>query len=105
VISGYRAVVDPERVGLALQAFVRMSVAGHLGIDDEFVAFARGVPEILDVFRVTGAETYLLRVAVPAVGDLEGVLRPLRRFGDTVTGVVMAVPIADRPLTRSLVAG
>jgi Lrp/AsnC family leucine-responsive transcriptional regulator len=101
IIAGYRAVVDPERLGFTVQAFVRMSVAGPPDIDEEFVAFARTIPEILDVYRVTGAETYLLRVVVATVADLERVLRPLWRYGDTVTGVVMSVPVADRALTRA----
>ena len=101
VITGYRAVVDTEQVGLPVQAFVRMSVLGHPGLDDEFVEFAETVPEILAMYRVTGAETYLLRVAVPSVGELERVLRPLWRFGDTVTGVVMSVPVVHRVVSRA----
>ncbi len=101
IIAGYRAVVDPARLGFTVQAFVRMSVAGPPDIDEEFVAFARTIPEILDVYRVTGAETYLLRVVVATVTDLERVLRPLWRYGDTVTGVVMSVPVADRAITRA----
>ena len=101
IIGGYRAVVDPQQLGFTVQAFVRMSVAGHPDVDEEFVSFARTIPEILDVYRVTGAETYLLRVVVATVADLERVLRPLWRYGDTVTGVVMSVPIADRPVVRA----
>ena len=52
--------------------------------------------------RVTGAETYLLRVLVPTVQGLERVLRPLWKYGDTVTGVVMSIPVADRPITREM---
>ena len=101
VITGYRAVIDLERVGLPVQAFVRMSVLGDPGLDNEFVEFAEAVPEILAMYRVTGAETYLLRVAVPSVTDLERVLRPLWRFGDTVTGVVMSVPVVHGAVSRS----
>jgi len=101
VIAGYRADVDPVRLGHTVQAFVRMSAGGPPDIDEEFVAYARTIPEILDVYRVTGAETYLLRVVVATMTDLERVLRPLWRYGDTVTGVVMSVPVADRPITRA----
>jgi Lrp/AsnC family leucine-responsive transcriptional regulator len=103
IITGYRAVVDPRALGLPVLAFVRVSGAGGVEADAEFMATARGIPEIREVHRVTGAETYLLRVQVKTVQDLERVLRPLWCYGDTVTGVVMSVPIADRPLTREMV--
>lgn len=103
VIAGYRAVVDPERLGLRVLAFVSISVPGGPDADDEVIAAAWEIPEIIDVYRVTGTETYLLQVVVPVVHDLERVLRPLWRFGATTTSVVMSVPIADRPITREMV--
>jgi Lrp/AsnC family leucine-responsive transcriptional regulator len=102
IITGYRAVVDPVAVGLPVVAFVRVSGAGSVAADERFVAAAGEIPEILEVHRVTGAETYLVRVLVPSVQDLERVLRPLWSFGDTVTGVVMSTPITDRPITRDM---
>lgn len=103
VITGYRAVVDPVALGLDVLAFVRMSVAGYAdAADDDVIETAEGIPEIVNVYRVTGAETYLLRVRVASVRDLERVLRPLWRFGATTTGVVMSQPIADRPYVRSM---
>lgn len=103
VIAGYRAVIDPDALGLDVLAFVRMSVPGHPDADDDVIATARAVPDIVNVYRVTGAETYLLRVRVPSVHDLERVLRPLWRFGATTTGVVMSQPVRDRPFTREMV--
>lgn len=103
IIAGYRALIDPERLGLRVLAFVRISVPGGADADDAVIAVAGEIPEIIDVYRVTGTETYLLHVLVPVVHDLEKVLRPLWRFGTTTTSVVMSVPIADRPVTRAMV--
>jgi Lrp/AsnC family transcriptional regulator, leucine-responsive regulatory protein len=103
VITGYQAVLDPGPLGLRVLAFVRVSGAGGVEADAEFMAVARGIPEIREVHRVTGAETYLIRVQVKTVQDLERVLRPLWKYGDTVTGVVMSIPIANRPISREMV--
>jgi Lrp/AsnC family leucine-responsive transcriptional regulator len=103
IISGYRVVLDPLPLGLPVLAFVRVSSASGAGADEEFVEAVRRLPEIREVHRVTGAETYLLRVLVPSVQDLERILRPLWQFGDTVTGVVMSTVVADRPITRDMV--
>jgi Lrp/AsnC family leucine-responsive transcriptional regulator len=102
-ITAYRAVLDPAVLGLPVLAFVRVSGAGGEEADERFTAAAREIPEIRELYRVTGAETYLLRVQVATVPDLERVLRPLWKYGDTVTGVVMSAPITDRPLTRMMV--
>jgi len=102
IITGYRAVLDPLPLGLPVLAFVRVSSAGGVGADEAFVAAVRRVPEIREVHRVTGAETYLLRVLVSSMQDLERILRPLWEFGDTVTGVVMSTVVAGRPITRDM---
>ena len=69
VITGYRAEVDPERIGIGLQAFVRVQLARH---DAEAVAaFGRFVnewDEVVACHALTGDMDYLVQVAV---SDLE----------------------------------
>ena len=65
VIAGYRAEVDPERVGLGLQAFVRVQLEKH---DVEHVgrfvdALARW-DEVVACHALTGDMDYLLHVVV-----------------------------------------
>lgn len=65
VIAGYRAVVDPDRVGLGLHAFVRVQLARH---DAESVAafagFVNAWDEVVACHALTGDMDYLLQVAV-----------------------------------------
>lgn len=65
VIAGYRAEVDPERVGLGLQAFVRVQLSRH---DSEAIAaFTECVnqwDEVVACHALTGDMDYLLQVAV-----------------------------------------
>jgi Lrp/AsnC family leucine-responsive transcriptional regulator len=69
VIAGYRAELDGERLGLGLQAFVRVQLAKH---DAASVAtFAEQVnqwPEVVACHALTGDMDYLLHIAV---ADLE----------------------------------
>jgi Lrp/AsnC family leucine-responsive transcriptional regulator len=102
IISGYRATIDPQRLGLRVEAFVQLAVPGSPDADERVIEAARGIPEISDVWRVTGRETYLLRVVVPVVHDLERVLRPLWEYGETITGAVLSSPLKDRPITREM---
>src|SRR3546814_4600738 len=69
VIAGYRAEVDPEHVGLGLQAFVRVQLNHH---DAESVAafadFVNEWDEVVACHALTGDMDYLLQIAV---SDLE----------------------------------
>lgn len=69
MIAGYRAELDGERLGLGLQAFVRVQLAKH---DAASVAtFAEQVnqwPEVVACHALTGDMDYLLHIAV---ADLE----------------------------------
>lgn len=65
VIAGYRAQVDPERVGLGLQAFVRVQLSRHdSAAIDAFGAFVNAWDEVVACHALTGDMDYLLQVAV-----------------------------------------
>ena len=69
VIAGYRAELDGERLGLGLQAFVRVHLARHDA--DAVAAFAAHVedcPEVVACHALTGEMDYLLHIVVT---DLE----------------------------------
>lgn len=65
VIAGYRAEVDPEHVGLGLQAFVRVQLekhdADHVG---RFTAAVHSWGEVVACHALTGDMDYLLHVMV-----------------------------------------
>ena len=65
VIAGYRAEVDPERIGLGLQAFVRVQLRQHdPETVDAFAAFVNDWDEVVACHALTGDMDYLLQVAV-----------------------------------------
>lgn len=65
VIGGYRAELDPERLGLGLQAFVRVQLSRHdpAAIQD-FSDFVTAWDEVVACHALTGDMDYLLQVAV-----------------------------------------
>ena len=65
VIAGYRAEVDPVRLGLGLQAFVRVQLGRHDSASVEaFSAFVNQWDEVVACHALTGDMDYLLQVAV-----------------------------------------
>lgn len=68
VIAGYVALVDPERVGLGLTAYVNVRLAKHNSDQGspiaEFTAAIQTWPEVVECAALTGEMDYLLRVLV-----------------------------------------
>ena len=65
VVSGYAARLDPQVLGLGLQAFVRVQLEKHgsAGID-RFVERVQGWDEVVACYALTGDMDYLLHVYV-----------------------------------------
>lgn len=65
VLRGYHAEVDPEAMGVRLQALVSVSLRQHARpLVEAFEAHALALPEVVQVFHTTGAADFLVHVAV-----------------------------------------
>ena len=63
LIGAYRALLDRERVGLGVLAFVSVTLGGGRAQDlERFRAVVAGIPEILECHVVTGEADFLLKV-------------------------------------------
>lgn len=91
VILGYRTLVDPARVGLPVRAFVKVTVAGDRLT--KFAALVRNLPEVLECHRVTGAESFMVQVAVRDVAHMEEVIDAMMPYVATNTSMILASPV------------
>ena len=82
VILGYRAVLADERADPAagIEAFIDVRLSPTAD-SDEFLAWAKQQPVIVDAAHVTGPYDYLLRIAVRDMLALDGLLRILKSEG------------------------
>ena len=70
VITGYTAQIDPQAVGLGLQAFVRVQLSKHESAAIEgFVEHVNGWDEVVACYALTGDMDYLLHVHVADLKD------------------------------------
>jgi Lrp/AsnC family leucine-responsive transcriptional regulator len=70
VITGYAAQIDPQAVGLGLQAFVRVQLTRHESAAIEgFVERVSGWDEVVACHALTGDMDYLLHVYVADLKD------------------------------------
>ncbi len=102
VIRAYRAVVDPEAIGLFVTALVAVTPLDPTQPDDlpERVEEFR---EVEDCFSVAGEANYILKVRTRTTGGLEDLIRRLREKGgvQTRTTIVLSTPFEGRPLNPS----
>jgi len=101
VIRGYRAVLDPARLGIGFVAYVTVGLGSHTKAAQE--AFERAVSraaEVRECHNITGTVEYLLRVEVADLAafkhwhtDILGTLPQVRAI---TTFVVMGSPKDDR---------
>lgn len=92
IILGYRAMVSPAAVGLAVHAFVKVTVAGDWLAP--FAGLVKRLPEVLECHRVTGAESFLVQVAVRDTLHLEAVIDAMMPYVATNTSMVLASPVS-----------
>ena len=103
VITGYRATIDPRRLGYAISAMIRLRCDGvtcaRIG------SLVEDIPEVLECRRLAGEDSALLHVVAMSIGHLEAVLDRLLKTGastSTTTLIVLQTPHAHRPLTRAM---
>jgi Lrp/AsnC family transcriptional regulator, leucine-responsive regulatory protein len=99
VIRAYRAIVDPEAVGLYVTALVSVMPLDPKQPDD-LPTRVQELPEIEDCFSVAGDENYILKVRTHTTGELEDLLRRVREKAgvQTRTTVVLSTPFEGRPV-------
>jgi Lrp/AsnC family transcriptional regulator, leucine-responsive regulatory protein len=99
VISGYSAVVDPERLGLGVLAFVRLRYP--TGNYKPFRDLLASTPEIIEAHHVTGEDCFVLKVVARSMRNLEATTGRIGGLGAVTTSVVYSSPLKSRPVTTA----
>jgi len=101
VISGYRAVLDPEKLGVGFQAYLAVGLSEHTKrAQIAFEQAMQAAPEVRECHNITGAVEYLLRVEATDLRAYKrfhtDVLGNLPQVATITTYVVMGSPKDDR---------
>ena len=90
VITGYRAVVDPQAIGFPLAAIVRVRPFARQ--IHKIPELAESTPEVVECERITGEDCFLLRLHVRAIERPRGRPRQLHavRADDDVDRALLA---------------
>ena len=83
VIRKQVALCDAERLDLGVTVFVTIRTSRHS--DDwtrQFIEGTRDIPEIVEIYRMTGDVDYLLKIVVPDIKGYDTVYKRLIRVAD-----------------------
>ncbi|THV43216.1 Lrp/AsnC family transcriptional regulator [Glycomyces buryatensis] len=99
VITGYRAVIDPETIGLGITALIGI-IPDNSADHNEICERLRAIPQMESCYFLAGVECYQLKVRVPKMGDLERLIHRLGAIpgvAQTRTTITLSTKWEDRP--------
>ena len=100
MIRGYRAVVDPEALGLVRDGADRRRARSIRRSPTTCPSGSPTFPEVEDCYSVAGEASYVLKVRTRTTGELEDLIRRLREKAGvaTRTTIALSIPFEGRPL-------
>lgn len=96
VISGYGARVDPERLGYAILAYLRLRYPSS--VYEPLHALLSDLPEVIEAHHVTGDDCFVMKVVATSMLHLEQISGRIGTLGNVTTSVVYSSPLPARPL-------
>lgn len=98
VISGYTAIVDQERLGRGILAFVRLRYPN--GNYKPFHDLLEATAEIMEAHHVTGDDCFVIKVGARSMSHLEEISGKIGALGSVTTSVVYSSPLPRRAIGR-----
>jgi Lrp/AsnC family leucine-responsive transcriptional regulator len=96
-ILGYRAVVNPKKIGRGQNVFIKVSLKEHRKeMIEAFLAVIKKMPEVQACYHTTGESDFMLRVAVRDIEDYEDfIMHKMTKapaFARIESTIVLSVP-------------
>ena len=101
VITGYRATISPEAIGLPIAVWLRVRpVPGQM---QRVAKIIQEIPEITQCDRVTGEDCFIAQAHLASLADMERVIDVIVPYAMTNTSIIQSSPVKRRlpPLPSS----
>ena len=94
IIKGYRVDLDVERLGYTVTAVIRLQIpeGGCAPASPASPPSSR----VHECYRVTGSNSYVLKVVLPSIRHLKSLIDRLATHGTTITSIVLSTPLDHR---------
>jgi Lrp/AsnC family leucine-responsive transcriptional regulator len=101
IIEGYRTEINLSRAGFPILAFIRITVVGDYL--QRTIKVANDAPEVLECHRVTGTDSFILKVCVTSIDHLQVVIDRFTPYVATTTSIVLSSSVKNRALDSLVV--
>jgi Lrp/AsnC family transcriptional regulator, leucine-responsive regulatory protein len=91
VIAGYGVRLNAEALGLGVQALIEVKTNPTQYA--KVLEFAQNVESVRECYFVTGDSSFVARILVKSIDELQGLIERMGMFGATRTSVVLSKPI------------
>lgn len=99
IILGYHADLDRAKIGMLITAFIRISVQGEAL--KKAIAAAERLDEVLECHRVTGTDSFVMKVGVSSIEHLQALFDHFSPYVATTTSIVLSSPVSRRTIGRT----
>ena len=96
VIQGYKAIVNPDKLGRVIKSFINIALPSKNYQD--FIEYAQKDNRIVECHLITGEDCLLLKVIVKDMYDLEQVIDKIKQVGKTKTSVILSTIIESKSI-------
>lgn len=98
IILGYHAELDRAKAGMSITAFIRISVQGEAL--KNAIAVAETLDEVLECHRVTGTDSFVMKVGVASIEHLQNLFDHFSPYVATTTSIVLSSPVVRRTIVQ-----
>jgi len=88
IIEGFKASISVYQVGYQLKAII--TLRAFMGMLKPFLEKVKTYPEVLNCYRITGNENFVMEVALQDQKHLENFIDQLIVYGETKTQIVLS---------------
>ncbi|WDV45307.1 Lrp/AsnC family transcriptional regulator [Clostridiaceae bacterium M8S5] len=94
IIEGYRAVINPARLGKNITALISLDMKE--GMYKNFIEYAKKKNSIIECHHITGGDCLTLKVLVSGIHELEKLIDEIKLSGNTQTNIILSSPINNK---------
>ena len=96
VIMGYKAIIDPIKLGKNIKAIIIVTL--NPGKRKDFIQFAINNKHILECHHVTGGFSMSLKALFENMAELEELVGKIQQYGNTQTLIILSSPIENKSI-------
>jgi len=98
IILGYNTNISPYEAGYQLKAII--TIRAFMGMLKPFMEKVKTYDEVLNCYRITGNENFVMEVILKNQKHLESFIDQLIVYGETKTQIILSKVVQNKPIKK-----